>query len=206
MGADDSDWNELREAWKGVDQEAALSRDALLHKLRQRRALIAVQSTLELAGFVAALLVAFWARRHSPAAHLGNLLLGWSALQGVFVLWLRWRERRSDTTSVLDGVEVSIERDEHLDRSMRLGNAVSMLALICVLLATAQALFGGMIRLTPALLTALVLLAVYVFGVQVLILLWTRRVRRRRQRFEDIKRALEVSHPSPAPPGAGGVG
>ena len=45
----------------------------------------------------------------------------------------------------------------------------------------------------------LVLLTAYVFSVQVLIVIWARRVRRRRKRFEDIRRALEESRSSPEP-------
>ncbi len=190
MTIDGSDWQDLEAAWQAAGEEISLSEGALRSQLRRRRALVAIQTALEIISVSAAVLVALWIRRHSPGMHIGSLLLGWLVLQAVLVAWLRWREQVSDTSSVMEGIAASIERDERLVRSMRLGSLLSMLALSCVLLATAAGLFGGVLFHSPMLLAVLAPLLLYVFAVQVAILVWTRRVRRRRNRLEDIRRAL----------------
>ncbi len=185
-----SDWKDLEAAWKATGEDIPLTDAALRTQLRRRRALVAIHITLEIASVATAAVVAFWIRRRSPTVPLGSLLLGWLVLQAVMVSWLRWRAHVPDTTSVMEGIAASIERDEHLIRSLGLGSLLSMLALACVLLATAAGLFGGALFHSPGMLAALVPLLVYVFSVQAAILVWTRRVRRRRKRLEDIKRAL----------------
>jgi hypothetical protein len=184
-----NDWKDLEVAWKAAGEDVKLSEAALHRRQHRQRALLAVQNALEIASFVLAALVALWLQRQPFSRHLGVLLVGWLILQSTLVLYLRRRQHATDTASVLDGLDASIEQDDRLVRSLRLGG-LSMFALAAIILATARVFFTDPRSLAPAPMLAIGLFVIYVFASQVAILLWARRVRIRREKLDDIRRAM----------------
>jgi hypothetical protein len=185
-----NDWKDLEVAWKAAGEDVTLSEAALHRRQHRQRALLAAQNALEIASFVLAALVALWLQRQPFSRHLGVLLVGWLILQSTIVLYLRRRQHATDTASVLDGLDASIEQDDRLVRSLRLGGVMSMFALAAIILATAHQFFTDPRSLAPAPMLAIGVFVIYVFFSQVVIVLWARRVRMRRQKLDDIRRAM----------------
>ena len=190
--SDESDWKRLKAAWKGAGESVEISEAALSQRLWRQRALLGVQTAVEILSFVLAATVALWMRQQPMSHRLGTLLLGWLVLQASVVLRLRLRRPATETASVLDGLDAKIEREARFVQSLRLGSVMSMLALAAIVLAAATTFLQRSPRWSPALIVALGLLVLYVFATQAVILLWGRRIRRYRKRLENIRQALSA--------------
>jgi len=190
--SDDRDWKHLEAAWRLAGESVEVSETALNKRLWRQRALLAVQTGVEMLSVVVTAIVALW-MRHQPTSHrLGTLLLGWLVLQAALVLGLRLAPQTPEPANVLGGLDASIERDARLVQTLRLGSVMSMLALAAIVLGAATTLLQHSPQWTPESIFVIGLLVLYVFSSQAVLLLWARRVRRRRQKLEDIRRALRA--------------
>ena len=186
------DWKDLEDAWKSQSTDVDFSEEKLQSRLRGQRVALAFQTVAEVTGFVLTVLLAVWMIRHSVASRFGEVLLVWLFPQAAIVLWLRRRERTWETDNVLDRLDASIERDDRVVMSMRLGSVMGMIALGSMIMAWCASVSRHVPATSPATLMGIALLAIYVFAAQIAILVYSRRVRRRRKRFEAIRRVLRA--------------
>lgn len=192
MTSNDDDWKSLAAAWKAAGEPVEVSEAALSQRLWRQRVVLGVQTSVEILSFVLAAIVALWIRQQPTSHRLGALLLGWLVLQTGIALGLRLRRPATDTASVLDTLDTRIEQDARFLQSLRLGSVMSMLALAAMVLAIATTLLQHSPWWSPALLVAIGSLVLYVFATQAVLLLLTRRIRRRCERLENIRQALSA--------------
>jgi hypothetical protein len=188
----EQDWKDLEYLWKSQTADLEFSAEGLQRRLRVQRTVLALQTAAEIAGFVLCTLLAIWMIAHSVAGRFGTMLLVWLFLLAPIVLWLRRRGPTLETANVMNRLDENIERDERVVLSMRLGSVMSMSALAGMIMAVCWALFGKGAVLTPVTLAGITLVAIYVFAVQVTIMVSARRVSRHRKRLEEIRRVLRA--------------
>lgn len=190
--SNDPEWADLGNAWQEQHHQLEISEHELQARLRHQRVVEALLSVSEWLGLAVALGVTVWMSRYWLADRYGLILFVWLLVQAVVVLWMRRRRQSQAAPSVLDHLDASIERDDRLVESLRLGNLMGLIALAAAIVAVAVSLRRHSVVISVASLTPLALLFVYVFAVQIAILVYARRVRRRRKKFEAIRRALRA--------------
>ena len=193
----DEEWGVLGRAWQEQDGRLALTEDELEARLRRRRMMLAVLGIAEAASLLLALAaVAYLSRAWLETPGASPIMIIWLLLCIGFLLWRRVRQRAAVDRSVLEGIDASTERDERLLESVRLGGVMGMIALGGLIIAAVMSPGRRGAVLTPAGMCVLGALSVYVFGLQIVLLVWGRRVLRRRRQREAIQRALHPPHRS----------
>ena len=190
--SNDPEWADLGNAWLEQHHQLEISEHELQARLRHQCVVEALLSVSEWLGLAVALGVTVWMSRYWLTDRYGLILFAWLLVQAVVVLWMRRGRQFQAAPSVLDHLDASIERDDRLVESLRLGNLMGLIALAAAIVAVAVSLRRHSVVVSVASLTPLALLFVYVFAVQIAILVYARRVRRRRKRFEAIRRALRA--------------
>jgi hypothetical protein len=188
----EQDWKDLEYLWKSQTTELDFSEQSLQQRLRAQRTVLSVQTVAEIAGFVLCVLLAIWMIWHSISGHFGALLLAWLFVLTPIVLWLRRRGPTSETESVMNRLDANIEREDRVVLSMRLGTVMSMTVLGGMIMVVCASLLGRAPVMTPVTVTGVALVAIYVFTVQMVIMVSARRVSRHRKRLEEIRRALRA--------------
>ena len=193
MKEPNNDWKEIEAAWRAHDADPQLMESTLRSRMHAQKLLV-----LHIAGeglsFLIAASVWTWVVLRSHAQLLGWMMLGALFVYEGFALWVRRRASVSDTVNVLDRLDLAIERESHAVRSMQLGNAVAMLALGGLVMATVFALRPHEVSsdFSTGMLIAIGCFGVYVFVMHAVIIVHARRVRTRLERLETIRRALRA--------------
>jgi hypothetical protein len=194
----DPEWAALCKAWQEQDEKLLLPEHELRSRLRRRRLLLAGLAMAEAASLALVLgSVAYMACAWITTPGASPILIVFVLLYAGVLLRLRLRHRAAIKKGVLEGVDASTEREERLLESMRLGAVMGMIALAGMIVAIVMSPGHYTTILSPAPLTVMAALSVYVFGLQVALLVWGAQVRRRRRKLEAIRRALqppEVTH------------
>lgn len=194
----EQDWADLVRHWQGqhadIDKEIAFDEQDMLLRLRHQRVLKILLTAAEVAGLAVVLGIASWMSRlwlSEPGASPVLILL--LLLPACIVLWQRWRQRVSPAARALEGIESAIEREERLLESARLSHVMSLLALAAMIMMVLVQLYHHTLVIRFASVLSFALMYLYVFGLQIALLLWTRRLRRRRAQLEAVRMAL---HPA----------
>jgi hypothetical protein len=186
----EQDWADLSSTWREQDAHLELSEHELRARLRRDRLIEALVHAAEWLSLAVALGVAVWMFHDWPTRRPGLILIEWLLLQAAVVLWMRRRRRSQRDLAVLDRIDASIEGDNRLLESVRLGGVMGLIALAAMIIAVAFSLQRHPVVVSVGTLTSLSILFVYVFAMQTALVVYGRRVRRRRMRLERMKRAL----------------
>jgi hypothetical protein len=174
-----SDWNDLAKLWQA--DGAAVSVDDVERHLRRERATMLGVLLAEIAGLAVGTSAAIWLSSFMPFVGLGAVL----AMFGSAFVAMRLRREQipSGTVDFLQSLKESIAREDWIEEQLRIGRALSLVALFAVVIATSVQLqrfhtisvFG---------LDAAIVSCAYVTSVIVWNLVLTRRSRRRRARLQ----------------------
>jgi hypothetical protein len=189
---DNDDWSKLGMQWRQQAIELDFSEQDLHTRLRRQRTLLTLMTVAEALSLLITLGAVVWMTHHWLTGRIGPILIGWLLLQGALVFWMRRRQPTSYDAGVLDRLDASIEHDSRIVESLRLGGLTGSVALAGMIVAVAVCLHNGSILASPASIAAFGLLFLYVFTVQVAIMVYARRVRRRREKLEAIRDSLKA--------------
>jgi len=191
MKEPNNDWSELKAAWRAHDADPQLMESALRSRMHAQKLLV-LHAMGEGLSFLVAAGVWIWVALRSHAPILGWMMLGALFLYEGFALWIRRREPVSDTVNVLDRLDLAIEQESRVVRSMQLGNAAAMLALGGLVLATVLSMqpHESFADFSTGMFIAIGCFGAYVFVMHAVIIVYARRVRARLERLEMIRRAL----------------
>ncbi len=190
---DSNDWKELEAAWRAQDADPQLMESTLRSRMHAQRLLV-LHAVGEGASFLVAAGVWIWVVVSSHAPLLGWMMLGALSLYEGFALWIRRRASVSDTVNVLDRLDLAIEQESRVVRSMQLGNAVAMLALGGLVMATVYSLgpHEAESHFSTGMFIAIGCFGAYVFVMHAVIIVHARRVRVRLERLETIRGAMRA--------------
>jgi hypothetical protein len=193
MKEPNNDWKELESAWRAHDVDPQILESTLRSRMHAQKMLV-LQAVAEGVSFLIAAGVWVWMALKSHAHVFGWLMLGMLLLYEGFALWIRRGESVSDTVNVLDRLDLEIERESRVVRSMQLGNAAAMLALGGLVMATVLSVRPSepLSHFSTGMLIALACFGAYVFVMHGVIIVHARRVRARLERLETIRRALRA--------------
>jgi membrane protein YdbS with pleckstrin-like domain len=187
---DNEDWAALGTKWRTLEADLELSESELQRRLRRQRTLVALMGVAEAVSLAIALGVAVWMMQYAAIGRFGPALIVWLLLQAAGAFWMRRRQPTTYDTSVLERLDASIEHDSRIVESLRLGSLMGSIALAAMTVAVAFSLRNGLILASPPALACCAFLFIYVFAIQVVIIVYARQVQRRRKRLENIRRSL----------------
>jgi hypothetical protein len=193
MKEPNNDWSELEAAWRAHDADPQLMESTLRSRMQAQKLLV-LHATGEGLSFLVAVGVWIWVALHSHKPLFGWLMLGVLFLYEGFALWVRRNEPVSDTVNVLDRLDLAIEQESRVVRSMQLGNAVAMLALGGLVIGTVYSVrpHEALGDFSTGLFIAIGCFGAYVFVMHAVIIVHARRVRARLERLETIRRVLRA--------------
>lgn len=186
---DTDEWRDIARLWQ-ADAARVSPEDIDEHLRRERRHLLGVtvaESSGLAVGLVAALLVLLF----TPHVWMGVLII----LFGGASAWIALRMRREGappgSTGLMQSLKDSIAREDWLEEQLRMGRALSFVALFAIVIAVSVRLQE--LREFPA----ATMFAAGVGGMLVCAaLVWnlvlTARLRRRRERLEYLEKRLKV--------------
>ena len=138
MNTPGEDWNDLSTMWQADAARVSLA-DIDAHLQRERRQMWGV-TLAEMAGLGAGLVAAAVVLLFTPHVWLGVVII----LFGGASAWITLRLRRAGpppgSKDLLQSLKDSIEREDWLSGQLRLGRALSFVALFAIVLATAMQL------------------------------------------------------------------
>jgi hypothetical protein len=188
----EQDWADLGNTWQQQDVGLEFTEQELQARLQRQRIIEALLAVAEWLSFAVAVGLAAWTSRYWLTGRPGKALIVWLLLQAAVILWMRRRQRVKTEASVLDSLDASIERDDRLVESMRLGSLMGMLALAAMIVTVVMSVQRHSLLMSAASLASFTLLFIYVFAMQIALAVYARRVRRRRERLETIRRSLRA--------------
>ena len=193
MKEPNNDWKELEAAWRTHGADPQLVESTLRSRMHAQR-LLMLHAVGEGLSFLIAVSVWIWVVLKSHAQLFGWMMLGALLLYEGFALWIRRRESPSDTVNVLDRLDLAIEQESRFVRSMQLGNAVAMLALGGLVMATVFSIRPRetLSDFSTGMFIGMGCFGAYVFVMHAVIIVHARRVRTRLERLETIRRALRA--------------
>lgn len=134
-----SDWNDLAKMWQA--DAACVSLQEIDGHLRRERRHLWLATAAELAGLLAGIVAAGCVLFFTPHTWMGVLIM----LFGGTCAWITLRMRRAGpppgSLDVLQSLKDSIAREDWLVEQLRLGRALSFVALFAIVLATSLQLF-----------------------------------------------------------------
>jgi len=190
----EEEWGALGRAWQEQDGRLVLSEQALkarMHRWRIVLGLLGVAEALSLLLVFVAL--SFLSLRWLGTPGASPIMMVWLLLCVGCLIWRRVQHRAVAARTLLEGIDAGTELDERLLESVRLGGVMGMIALGGLIAAAVMRPDGLATVLTPANMTVLGALSVYVFGMQSVLLVWGRKVLRRRRQRESLLRALQAA-------------
>jgi FtsH-binding integral membrane protein len=200
----DPDWADLGSAWQEQEADLGLSVEDLQARLRRQRIWAAVLTVGEVLSLVVVLWMAAWMTRVwltappvAPGLRPSPVLIILLLLPTLTVLWLRRRQRAGQEASALEGIDATMAREERLLQSMHLGSVMSQLALGGFIMTVLVHLYHHslVVSMGTGSIVSVTVLFLYVYGLQIALIVWGRRVRRRRKRLEAVRRALQPRLP-----------
>jgi hypothetical protein len=187
----DPDWAALGKAWQEQDERLVLPEHELRARLRRRGLFLAGLAVAEAASLALVLgSVAYMACAWLTTPGASPILIVFVLLYTGLLLRLGVRQRAAAQKSVLEGVDACTELEERLLESIRLGAVMGMIALGGMIVAIVMSPRHYTTILSPVPLAVMAVLSVYVFGLQIVLLVWGEKVRHRRRKREAIRRAL----------------
>ena len=184
--SEDTGWDDLAKMWQ-ADAAAISAADIDEHLRRQRRQMLGVmaaQLSGLLAGFIAAICVLV-----STHPGMGVAILIFGGASALITLRMRRESEAGGSMDLLQSLKDSIAREDWLAEQLRLGRALSFVALFAIVLATAVQLLKlkafSAAGLTAAGIGCGVVLAALVWN-----LVLTLRSRRRKARLRYIEEKL----------------
>jgi hypothetical protein len=174
------DWDDLAKLWQ-ADAARVSTEEIDAHLDRQRRQMRAVTAAEMMgagAGMVAAAILLFF----TPHVWMGVLIMVFGGASAWLALRMRREARLPGANNLLQSLKDSIAREDWLDTQLRLGRALSFVALFAILMATSLQLLRLKAFSAAGLVAAGVGCAV-VLGALGWNLVLTARLRRRRARL-----------------------
>ena len=188
------DWADLSRHWQRQDADIGLSERDMLLRLRHQRLLTMLLTGAEVVNSGVVLGIAAWMSRIwlvEPGA--SPILIIFLMLPTCMVLWQRWRQRVSEAAGVLEGIESTLERGERLLEFIRLSSVMSLLALLAMIMMVLVHMYHHTLVINLESIVSFALMYIYVFGLQIALILWTRRLRRSRARLEAVRHAIQAA-------------
>lgn len=185
------DWAKVGSRWQQQESGMALSEGELHRRLHRQRIITMLVTGAEVLSLAVVLAAAAWMSRlwlTEPGASPILILL--LLLPACIVLWRRWRQRASEATRGLEDIDAVIAREERMLESVRLGSVLSQLALVAMIMVVLVHMYHHWPFLGIASLVSLALMFTYVFGLQIALAVWARRLRLQRSQLEVVRRAL----------------
>jgi hypothetical protein len=187
----EQDWADLGGSWRNQDADMGLSEHALQARLRRQRLMTSLLTGGEALSLAVVLAIAVWMSRNwlaEPGA--SPILILFLLTPTGMVLWQRWRRRASEAVSGLEGIDAVIAREARLLESIRLGSVMSHLALAAMIMMVLAHIYHHSLVISSASVASIALMYLYVFGLQIGLIVWTLRLRRRHDRLEAVRNAL----------------
>jgi hypothetical protein len=188
----DQDWAALGSAWRAQDADMELSEDELKARLHRQQVLLALAALAEALSLLLILGIAVWLSSYwlaEPGA--SPILVILLMVPTVAIVWQRRRRQAAPEPAGLQWIDATIEREERRLESIRLGSVMSQLALTGMIMMVLVHLYHHSLVFTPASIACFALMCLYVFGLQIVLIVWHLRVRGRRRRLEAIRRELQ---------------
>lgn len=185
------EWADLGESWQKPHADMALFEEELRVRLRRQRLMTTVLKGAEPLSLGVVLGAAAWMSRTwrvEPGASPVLILL--LLLPTCMVLGQRWRQRALDTDRGLEGIDRTILREERLLESLRLGSVMSYLALAAMIMMVLVHLYHHSLFISLEAVVSFSLMYLYVFGLQIALMIWGRRLSRRRRTWQAVRNAL----------------
>ncbi len=183
-----TDWNDLAKLWQA--EAAAVSVDDIDAHLRRHRRQMRIATLSELLAVSLGLGAATWLVLMSQYRWMGVVVGVFALVSAGVTLRLRRDQPPSGSVDVLQSLKDSLDREDWIAEQLRLGRALSFVALFAIVQAV-----GSLLRNhTPSLgltLTAGGIAAACVIAALVWNLVLVRRSRMRRHRLEYLKDRLK---------------
>lgn len=182
------EWDELSKMWQA--DAAAVSIGDIDDHLRRERRQMRLVTALELAGVGLGLFAAAWLAFFTPFRWLGVVVAVFAVVSASFTVRVRNQPPASGAVDALSSLKESIGREDWIAEQLRLGRALSFVALFSIVMATASQLLR--FHYIPSVgLAAAIAGGAYATGVLAWNLVLTRRAHRRRARLVYLQQRLE---------------
>jgi hypothetical protein len=175
-----SDWNDLAKMWQ-ADAAGVSLEEIDRHLQREKRQMWGVAAA-ELAGLGAGIVAAACVLFFTPHTWMGLLIILFGGTSALITLRMRREVHPPGAVNVLQSLKDSIAREDWIAEQLRLGRALSLVALFAIVMATSQQLFR-LKAFSAAGLTAAGIGCAVVLGALAWNLVLTRRAQRRRARL-----------------------
>ncbi|MEO8017659.1 MAG: hypothetical protein ABI769_07585 [Pseudomonadota bacterium] len=182
------DWSDLASLWQA--EGAAVSIDDIEQHLRRERLQMFGVLIAEIAGLCVGTAAAAWLYFFTPFIGLGLVIAVFGGVSAFVTVRMRREPAPAGARDLLHSLKESIAREDWIDEQLRLGRALSFVALFAVVMATSMQLLHFHAISSFGLVGAIVS-SVYVAGVLAWNLVLTRRAKRRRARLEYISERLK---------------
>jgi hypothetical protein len=184
-----SDWNDLSKMWQA--DAAAVSLEEIDDHLARERHRMRVVTFVELGGVGLGVSAAVWLAFFTPFRWLGVVVAVFAVVSAFVTIRMRREPVSSGAVDVLHSLKESIEREDWIAEQLRLGRALSFVALFSFVMVTSSQLLRFHF-IPPLGLAAAIAGGAYVIGVLAWNLVLTRRTRMRRARLEYIQERLNA--------------
>jgi len=174
------DWDDLSKRWQA--DASAVSIGDIDEYLRRERRQMRLMIVMELAGVGLGLFAAAWLTFFTPHRWLGVVVATFAVVSAVFAVRMRREPPASGSVDVMSSLKDSIEREDYMAEQLRLGRALSFVALFSIVMATASQMIKFH-TISSVGLAAAIAGGCYVAGVVAWNLVLTRRARLRRDRL-----------------------
>jgi hypothetical protein len=182
-----SDWNELSKMWQ-ADAAAVSFEEIDVHLARERRRMRVI-TFVELAGVGLGVAAAAWLTFFTPFRWLGAIVVVFTIVSAFAAVRMRREAVPSGAVDVLHSLKESIEREDWIAEQLRMGRALSFVALFAIVMATSTQLHRFHTLPTVGL-AAAIAAGTYVIAVLAWNLVLTRRAHIRRTRLVYISERL----------------
>jgi hypothetical protein len=184
-----SDWNDLAKMWQA--DAAAVSMEEIDDHMARERRRMRVVTFVELAGVGFGILAAAWLAFFTPMRWMGAIVGVFAIVSAFAAVRMRREQAPSGAVDVLSALKESIGREDWIAEQLRLGRALSFVALFAIVQVASSQLLR--FHAIPSVgLAAVIAGGVYVVGVLIWNLVLTRRTRVRRARLEYLKERLNA--------------
>jgi hypothetical protein len=183
-----SDWNDLSRMWQA--DAAAVSLDEIDDHLAREHRRMRVVTIVELAGVGLGMIAAAWLTFFTPFRWMGAIVAAFAIVSTLAAVRMRREPASSGAVDVLHSLKESIEREDWIAEQLRIGRALSFVALFAIVMVTSTQLVRFHAMPAPGL-GAAISGSVYVIGILAWNLILTRRAHARRARLQYIRERLD---------------
>lgn len=184
-----TDWNDLSKMWQA--DAAAVSMEEIDDHLARERRRMRVMTAVELAGVGIGMFAAAWLAFFTPFRWLGTVIAVFAAVSAFAAVRMRREASAGGAVDVMHSLKESIGREDWIAEQLRLGRALSFVALFAIVMFTSSHL-GRFHAIPMAGLAAAIAGGAYVIGVLIWNFVLMRRSHMRRTRLEYIREKLNA--------------